>query len=80
MPYLCSVHKPCPLLWEETVPAMHMVNSLFCLCTSLSPGPMIVVFGLEMGLYVRMNRKLENGVLSNAEQPQSVVNGFCLPG
>ena len=45
-PYLCGVHKPCPLLREETVPAVRVVNSQFCLCTSLIPRPMIVVFGL----------------------------------
>ena len=38
---------------------------------------MTVVFGLGTRLRVRMRTKLENGVLSNGQQPQSVVNGFC---
>ena len=38
---------------------------------------MIVVFGLGTRLRVRMRTKLENGVLSNGQQPQSVVKGFC---
>ena len=37
---------------------------------------MNVVFGLGMRLRVRMRTKLENGVLHNEQQPQSVVNGF----
>ena len=47
------------------------------LCTSLASRPMIVVFGLGMRLRVRMRTKLENGVLSNGQHPQSIVNGFC---
>ena len=47
------------------------------LCTSLASRPMTVVFGLGTRLRVRMRTKLENGVLSNGQQPQSVVNGFC---
>ena len=34
------------LAHEETVPAERMVNSRFCLCPSLVPRPMSVVFGL----------------------------------
>ena len=41
---------------------------------------MIVVFDLRMRLHVRMRTKLENGVLCNWQQPQSVVNGFYWPG
>ena len=26
MLYLCGAHEPCPLLWEETVPAACVVN------------------------------------------------------
>ena len=37
---------------------------------------MIVVFGLETRLHLRMRTTLENGVLRNGQQPQSVVNGF----
>ena len=51
-----------------------LVNSQFRLCTSLAPRPMTVVFGLGMILYVRMHTKLENGVLRNGQQAQSVVN------
>ena len=73
MPYLRGVHKPCPMpRGEKTVPAMRTAISL-----SLASSPMTVVFGLEMRLRVRMRTKLENGVLSNGQQPQSVVNGFC---
>ena len=46
------------------------------LCTSLASRPMTVAFGLGTRLRVRMRTKLENGVLSNGQQPQSVVNGF----
>ena len=63
--------------WEETSPAVSMVNSRFHLCTSLVPRPMIVVFGLGTRLHVCMCTKLENGVLRNSQQPQSAVNGFC---
>ena len=77
-PYLCGVHKPCPLATatEETVPAVRMVNSGFRLCTILIPRPMIVVFGLGTRLHVRMRTTLENDVLRNGQQPKSVVNGF----
>ena len=47
------------------------------LCTSLTSRLMIVVFGLGTRLRVHMRTKLENGVLSNGQQPQSVVKGFC---
>ena len=59
------------------MPAVHMVNKGFHLCTSLVPRPVNVVFDLGMGLYEHMCTKLENGILSNGQQPQSVVNGFC---
>ena len=49
----------------------------FAKCTSLASRPMTMVFGLGMRLRVHMRTKLENGILSNAQQPQSVVNGFC---
>ena len=57
---------------EKSVLAMRPAR-----CTSLASRPMTVVFGLGMRLRVRMRTKLENGVLSNGQQPQSVVNGFC---
>ena len=63
-----------------SVPAMRTGSWLFRLCTSLASRLMIVVFGLGTRLRVRMRTKLENGVLSNGQQPQSVVKGFCWPG
>ena len=42
--------------------------------------PMIVVFGLGTRLHVRMRTKLENGVLRNGQQPQSIVNGIIDQG
>ena len=56
------------------VPAVRVVNSRYRLCTSLVPGPMIVVFGLGTRLHVHMRTTLENGILCNGQQPQSVVN------
>ena len=41
---------------------------------------MTVVFGLGMRLFVRMRTKLENGILSNGRQPQSVVKAFIDQG
>ena len=73
MPYPCGVHKLCPLLREATVPAMRVVNSQLRSCTSLVPRPTIMVLGLGMRLHVRMRTKLENDVLRNGQQPQSVV-------
>ena len=61
----------------KTVPATHTARGPFRLCTSLASRPMTVVFGLGTRLRVRMRTKFENGVLSNGQQPQSVVNGFC---
>ena len=40
------------------------------------PRAMSVVSGLGRRLHVRMRAKLENGVLHNGQQPQSVVTGF----
>ena len=71
----CGAHKPCPVLREETVPVVR-VNSRSRLYNSLVLRPMIVVFGLGTRLYVRMRTTLENGVLRNGQQLQSVVNGF----
>ena len=47
------------------MPAVRVVNSRFCLCTSLVPRP-IVAFDLGMRLHVHMRTKLENGVLHNS--------------
>ena len=41
---------------------------------------MTMVFGLGTRLHVHMHTKLQNGVLSNGQQPQSVVNGFVDQG
>ena len=57
-----------------------VLNSRFHVCTSLTPRPMTVVFGMGTRPRVRMRTKLENGVLSNGQQPQSVVNGFVDQG
>ena len=78
-PYLRGVHKPWPMpRGGKTVSATSTVYRWpFRLCTSLASRPMTVVFGLGTRLRVRMSTKLENGVLSNGQQPQSVVNGFC---
>ena len=55
VPYLCGVHKLCLLQREETMPAVHVVNSTISLvCTSLVPRLMIVVFGLGTRVLVRM--------------------------
>ena len=58
---------------EEIAPAV--LNSRFHVCTSLAPRPMTVVFGLGTRLRVRMRTRLENGVLSNGQQPgQSFID------
>ena len=41
---------------------------------------MTVIFGLGTRLRARMRTKFENGVLSNGQQPQCVVNGFVDQG
>ena len=46
-----------------------------CLCTSLASRLITAVFGLGTRFCMR-EKKLENGILSNRQQPQSVVNGF----
>ena len=45
-------------------------------CTSLTPIPMTVVFGLGTKLRVRMRTTLENGVLRNRQQPGRAENSF----
>ena len=56
------------------MPAVRVVNTRIHWCTSLVLRPMIVVFGLGMRLHVCMRAKLENGVVRNGQQSQSVVN------
>ena len=58
--------------------AAHVVNSY--LCTSVVPRTMSVVFDSGTRLRVRIRTKLENGVLHNGQQPQSVVNGYIDQG
>ena len=41
---------------------------------------MTMVFGVGTRLRVRIRTKLENGALSNGQQPQSVVNGLVDQG
>ena len=60
------------------MPAARVVH--FPSALSVVPRPMKVVFGLGTRLRVRMRTKLENGVLHNEQQPQSVVNGFIDQG
>ena len=55
---------------------VHPSQPQFRRCTSRVLRPMIVVFGLGTRLRVCMRTTLENGVLHNGQQPQSVVNGF----
>ena len=57
-----------------------IIDSRFCSYTSIFPRQMIVAFGLGTRLHVRMRATLENGVLRNGQQPQSVENGFYRPG
>ena len=47
------------------------------LVTSLIPRLKILIFGMGTRLLVRMHTKLQNGIVRNGQQPQSVVNGFC---
>ena len=66
-PYLCSVHKPCPLLLEETLPWSTR------LCTSVIPRTMIEVFSLGMRLMCAHAFKMASYIMDSS---QSVVNGF----
>ena len=49
---------------------------MISLVTRLVPRPMIMVFGLGMRLHVYMRTTLENGVLRNGQQAQSVMALF----
>ena len=62
------------------MPAMHTGSWPFRLCTSLTSRLMTMVFGLGTRLRAHIHTKLENGFLSNGQQPQSVVNGFVDQG
>ena len=50
----------------------------FRLCTSLASRSMTMVFGLGTRLRVRMRTKLENGVLSNGQQPRGCCEWLLL--
>ena len=56
------------------MPAVFAGQPVFHMCTSLTPRPMTVVFGLGTRLRVRMCTTFENGVLCNGQQPGSAVN------
>ena len=58
---------------KRPVPAVRVVNSRFRLCTSLVPRPTMWYLAWERGYICAC---LENGVLHNGQQPQSVVNFF----
>ena len=57
------------------VPAVPVRRSM-CVCTSLTPRSMTVVFGLGTRQCVCMRIRLENGVLCNGQQPGSAVDIF----
>ena len=57
-------------------PYAALVNPQFHMCTSLTPRPMTVVFGLGTRLRVRMRTTFENGILRNGQQPGNAVNSF----
>ena len=56
----------------KTMDSIYLRNDRASQRTSLASRLMIVVFGLGTRLRVRMRTKLENGVLRNGQQPQSV--------
>ena len=58
-PYLCGVHKPCPLLRLETMPCSASGQLVIPLVTSLGTR-----------LLVRVRTKLQNGVFCSGQQPQ----------
>jgi len=78
---MVRIHEPSPLPLEETVPSQPclLVNARIPVCTSLTPRPMSMVFGLGARLRMRMRTRLENGMLYNGQQPGSTVNIFIVP-
>ena len=82
VPYLCGVHEPSRLPLEATVSGQPclLVDSQFPVCTSLTPRPMTMVFGLGAGLCMHMHTRLQNGVLHNGQQPGSAVDIFSDQG
>ena len=69
MQCLTHVVSMSPFHLRETVPAVPclLVNARFPVCTSLTPRPMTVVFGMGTRQRVRMRTRLENGVLRNEQ-------------
>ena len=63
VPYLRGVHEPSqlPLSGQPCL----LVNSQFPVCTSLTPRPMTMVFGLGARLRMHMHTRLQNGLLRN---------------
>ena len=82
VPYLFGVHEPFQLPLEATVAGQpcSLVDSQFPVCTSLTPRPMTMVFGLEARLHMHMRTRLQNGVLRNGQQPGSAVSIFIDQG
>ena len=44
--------------------------------TKSGPKSLTIVCGLGMRLYIHMHSQVENGILHNGQQPQSVGNDF----
>ena len=80
VPYLCGLHKPCPLLWKGLCQPCAWLTHDFACAHSLVPRPMLMPFDLGTRLHVHMHTNLENGILHNGPPPQSVANGFYWPG
>ena len=53
-----------------------MLNLRFHVCTSLTPRPRTVVFGLGTRQHVHMHTIFENDVLRNGQQPGRTENSF----
>ena len=66
----CYEKRPCQLC------TLGQLALDFCLCTSLVPRSMIVLFGLGTRLHVHMRTNLENCILQNGQQLQCAVNGM----
>ena len=82
VPYLFGVYEPSRLPLEATVAGQPclLVGSQFPVCTSLTPRPMTMIFGLGAGLRMHMRTRLQNGVLCSGQQPGSAVSIFIDQG
>ena len=78
-PYLRGVQKRSPLPREKTMPAV-LLNAQFPMYISLTPRPMIIVFGLGIRLHVQLRTRAEEGVLHNGQQPGNAVTIFIDQG